>query len=151
MRCFKCSERPGFHNFQRLGYTSSGVAIWFSCPSLTEEKRFTAESIPNYIAHMDIAAAGGQWVWIFDSGGLDRLESPNPLVIRSFYKTVRERYKDTLQRIYIVNMNWKVAVLYNMLHSFLCAESKRRLVHCETKMSLLFDGIPADIVQSVFS
>lgn len=100
---------------------------------------------------MDEAAAGGPWVWIFDSGGLDRLESPNPLVIRKFYLTVRERYKNTLQRIYILNMNWKVAVLYNMLHSFLCAESKKRLVHCETRLKLFADGIPSDIVQKVFS
>jgi hypothetical protein len=151
MSCSKCSVHPGFHNFTELGQTNAGANIWFSSPSLTEEKRFTEESIPNYIAHMDEAAFAGQWVWIFDAGGLDRLESPNPLVLRKFYMTVRERYKNTLQRIYILNMNWKVTMLYNMLYTFLCAESKRRLVHCETKMVLLCDGIPADIVQKVFS
>ncbi len=146
MSCKKCSVQPGFHNFTKLGQTATGAHIWFSSPSLTEEKRFTEESIPNYIAHMDEAATGGPWVWIFDAGGLDRLESPNPLVIRKFYMTVRERYKNTLQRIYILNMNWKVAVLYNMLHTFLCTESKKRLVHCENMLQLLHDGIPTGIV-----
>jgi hypothetical protein len=132
-----------------IGHTKHGEAIWYSKPSLSEERRFTEETMKNYLIHLD-EAAKQPYVWIFDSAGLDKLEMPNLMLMRKFYNEIKIRYRDVLKKQYVLNIGWKVNTLFNMLLPFLSEEAKRRIVNCKGPMELLADGIPAEIVMKVY-
>ncbi len=149
MLCSKCSTRPGFHSFTLIGHTKQGEAIWYSKPSITEEKKFTEESVKNYLIHLD-EAAKEPYIWIFDAAGLDKLELPNLTIMRYFYMEVKKRYKDVLKCLYILHIGWKSKIIYDMLQPFLSDEAKKRLVNCKSQLELVSYGGPAEIVKNVY-
>jgi hypothetical protein len=141
MPCTKCSTQPNFHSFRQIGTTLKGIPIWYSKPFLGIEKKFVEESIPNYLAHLDEASSKGHWVWVFDSTGLDKLEMPNPILMRKFYKIVQERYANTLQNIFMLHLNWKVKLLLDVIYPFMNSKAKERLIQCDSPICLLNFGI----------
>lgn len=148
MLCEKCLKNPFFHSFLYLGDTEDGHRIFYSKPSLNVEKQFREDSIPNYLSHLDDASKSS-WIWIFDAGGLDKLEMPNPLVMRKFYKIIQERYKDVLLKIYMFDVNWKVSFLLSLIYPFVSKEARARLQECKTPLELLPAKIPSAIFQEI--
>ncbi len=150
MPCVKCEAMPNFHSFVQKGQTTNGVNIFYSKPSLAMEKRLTEEAIPNFLWHMDEASAKGQWIWLFDTAGLEKLEVPKLGLLKSFYQTVSQRYFGTLQAIYLMNINWKVGIIFDMLRPLLSKAIQERLINCKSPLQLVEKGIPAVTVQEVF-
>ena len=102
----------------------------------------------NYIFHMDQASAG-KWIWIFDASGLDKVEMPNPILMKKFYLQIEERYKNVLHRLHILNINWKVKAILKLAKPFLKKEARERLAESSNSLLLLSEGVPAHIVQQV--
>lgn len=149
MGCTRCAEHANFHSFKKVGTTTKGHSIYYSKPYLGIEKQFLETSIPNYIAHMDQAATS-TWIYIFDAEGLERLEMPNIMVLRRFYKIVQERYRPTLMKIYIIHLNWKTKLLLSMLLPFVSKEAKARLCESATPLDLMEAGVSGDRIRHVF-
>lgn len=149
MPCKRCQEHPSFHSFQSLGKTSHGKAIVYSKPCLAVEKKFEESSIPNYFSHMDDASKES-WIWIFDSGGLAELESPNFFTMRKFYLEMEQRYDKVLQHILILNLNWKVNLLLGFIKPFLSEQSQKRLVVIEHPLELVKYGIQRETIHHLF-
>jgi hypothetical protein len=148
MTCTRCQIQPAFHCFKNIGKTSCGKQIWYTRPYLSIEKKFTEESISNYLFHMD-EASSEPWIWIFDATGFDKLEMPNPMLMKKFYHLIEEKYKNVLHRLYILNINWKVAAILKIVRPFLKKEAQERLAETSNPLSLLSAGVPAQIVHQV--
>ena len=93
-------------------------------PALAVEKKFTEETSANYLLHLEEAAAHAPWIWIFYSKGLDKLEMPNLVLMRAFYRTVHKRYAGILQKIYILNTNCMMNTLFSMIFPFLSKQAR---------------------------
>lgn len=141
MPCTRCAVNPNFHSFKKVGHTRDGTAVFYSKPSLGIERRLTEQTIPNYLAHLEEASVQGPWVWVFDSGGLDKLEMPKPRIMKQFYFTIEERFGAVLQKIYVLNINWKVAFLLSIIRPFLREQAKERILVCDTRLPLIQEGI----------
>jgi len=148
MECPKCLEIQGFHHFSIIGETNNGLCIYYSKPSIHTEKRLTEESIVNYLIHLDNASTK-PWVWIIDSRGLDNLETPNLLLLRKFYLQLKTRYKDVLQKIFILNESFMMKIIYNMIYPFLSSEIKNLIVLCPTEEVLLNNNIDELIIKKL--
>ena len=149
MPCVKCEATPNFHSFECLGKTVKGVNIYYSKPSLAVERKLTEEGIPNFLWHMDQASEGGQWIWIFDTAGLENLEVPKLALLKKFYQIGSKRYFGVLQGIYLMNINWKVGFIFDMLRPLLSHAIQERLIHCKSPLTLLEKGVPAFVVSKV--
>ena len=148
-QCSRCSTQPGFHTFEIVGKTPSDHLIYYTAPGKHIEPCFTEETAANYLAHMD-STIGMPWVWIFDAKGLEKVDMPNPLLMRRFYKTIVERYGAELKCIYMLNMNWKVEAIYNVIKTFSTEDTKRRVVICKDRIDLVAAGIPTLIIERVW-
>lgn len=76
---------------------------------------------------------------------------PNPILMRRFYKTIVERYGAELKYIYMLNMNWKVEAIYNVIKTFSTEDTKRRVVICKHPIDLVAAGIPTAVIERVWS
>jgi hypothetical protein len=146
--CEACFLRPSFHSFERVGETQDGISIFYSKPSLNVETQFREEAIPMYIAHMDEASVK-PWIWIFDAAGLDKLEIPNPFLMRRFYKLVSQRYVSVLQRIVLFHCNWKVRFLLSLIQPFVSREARERIVEVSSPLELATLGIDMELLQTL--
>ncbi len=150
MVCEKCIQNPLFHQFHPLGVTEEGYGIYYSKFSLNVEKEFREESIPQYLAHMD-AASRTKWIWIFDSSGLEHMPTPNPFVVKKFFKLLQERYKDSLVKIYIFDMNWKVSFLLSLVEPFMNKDMRHRIQECKSPLELVSVKIPSLVLRELCS
>lgn len=148
-QCTRCAVHPHFHTFDVLGRNSAGDIIYYTAPGKHIEQKFTEESVANYLSHMDMTL-GHNWVWIFDAAGLEKVDMPNPMLMRRFYKTIVERYGASLKNIYMLNMNWKVDAIYNVIKTFSSEDTKRRVVPCSHPIDLIAAGIPTAVIEKVF-
>jgi hypothetical protein len=150
MSCEKCIENPFFHHFLHVGNTEEGYGIYYSKFSLNVEKQFREEAIPQYLSHMD-KASHTKWIWIFDSCGLDKMEMPNPFVVKKFFKLLQERYKHALLKIYIFDVNWKVSFLLQLIHPLMAKDMRNRIQECKTPLELLSAKIPSLVFRDICS
>ncbi len=125
MPCKICQQIPNTHSFKVLGKTSKGVTLVYSKPFDALEKEFTRATIESYYEHLDEYI--GQWIWMFDAKDLHKLPMPKLDLLHIFYKGVEEKYKNTLQCIYILNPNWKLQTMLGMIRPFMRFEAKQRL------------------------
>lgn len=149
MPCVKCEAIPNFHSFVCLGKTDKGVNIYYSKPSLAVERKLTEEAIPNFLWHMDGASNDGSWIWLFDTAGLENLEVPKLNLLKKFYQIVSQRYFGVLQGIYLMNINWKVGLIFDMLRPLLSRAIQERLINCKSPLTLLEKGVPALVLSKV--
>lgn len=91
-----------------------------------------------------------QWIWIFDSGGLAELETPNFFTMRKFYLEMEERYDKVLNHILILNLNWKVSLLLAFIRPFLSDHAQKRLVVIEQPLELVKYGIKKETIYHLF-
>lgn len=133
-----------------MGNTEEGYAIYYSKFSLNMEKEFREESIPQYLAHMD-AASQSKWIWIFDSCGLEHMPMPNPLVVKKFFKLLQDRYKHSLLKIFIFDVNWKVSFLLSLVQPFMTKETRHRIQECKSPLELVSAKIPPLIFRELCS
>lgn len=147
MPCELCQNRPNSHNFQILGKTARGITLMYSKPYDAITKTFTEETIQSYYQHLDDLQ--GKWVWLFDATDLHKLETPNISLLRSFYKGVEERYKDSLQCIYILHPNWKLQTILGMIRPFMRAEARQRLDEHPTLLTFLDLGMDVSLAKSL--
>jgi hypothetical protein len=147
MPCLKCQQIPNTHSFQSLGKTTRGITLLYSKPYDALEKRFTEETIQCYYKHLD--EMKGKWVWLFDAPDLHKLETPNISLLRSFYKGVEERYKDSLQCIYILHPNWKLQTILGMIRPFMRAEARQRLDEQPSLLTFVELGMDLSLAKSL--
>ncbi len=151
MPCFRCEAQPGFHSFRNLGRTKDGHCIFYSKPSLNVERTLTESTVENLLSHMDDATSLGTWIYIFDAQGLDKMEMPNVLLMRKFSKTVQERYRGKMVRVFIVNKNWAFELVFNLLKPFMSKENKELYIFCSSPVILLQHDIPSDVIRTVWN
>lgn len=147
MPCQTCQQIPNTHSFKVLGKTSKGVTLVYSKPFDSLEKEFTRANIESYYEHLDEYI--GQWIWMFDAKDLHKLPMPRLDLLKIFYKGVEERYKDTLQCIYVVHPNWRLQAILNILRPFMKSAAKKRLVESPSALELIALGIDAAIVKEL--
>ena len=147
MPCTNCSKDPTFHNFEFLLRNSKGDAIYFTSPSRGKARKLTESELDNYFSHMDEASMTS-WVWIIDCKGMDKFDMPNPGILRKFMESIQERYKFVLKEIFIVNMNWKMSMILQMVRPFMKEEAKKRLIICDSPLQLLHLGLGSDTIKS---
>jgi hypothetical protein len=147
--CTKCRDQPGFHIFSIMGTNSAGNTIYYTAPRHNIEPKFTEETMTNYLIHMD-TTIGSDWVWIFDAAGLEKVDMPNPVLMRKFYKTIVERYGKSLKYIYMLNMNWKIEAIYKIIKTFSSEDTKKRVVICKEPIELVAAGIPVTVIEKVY-
>ena len=147
-QCTRCKTQPGFHTFDVLGQNGHGDVIYYTAPGKNIELQFTEESVANYLSHMD-STAGHTWVWIFDATGLEKVDMPNPALMRRFYKSIVQRYDTSLKYIYMLHMNWKVEAIYNIIKTFSSPDVKRRVIVIKHPIELIAAGIPTSIIEKV--
>jgi hypothetical protein len=150
MPCLRCEAQPGFHSFRNLGKTADGHWILYSKPSLNVERTLTESTVENLLSHMDDASSLGTWVYLFDAQGLDKMEMPNIQLMRKFNKTVQERYRGKMVRVYIINKNWAFELVFNLLKPFMSKENKDLYIFCSSPLLLLKEGIPPEVVQMIW-
>jgi hypothetical protein len=149
MKCEICAKIPGFHSFSLIGQTRDGKMIYYSKPSLTPEHKFTAEIGMKYLVHLE-EASHKQWIWIFDTDGLNKLEIPNFSLIREFYNTIIEKYDHSLKKILFLNLNWKTKILYNIIKPIMKDEIKKKIVNCSNALYLMNEGITGEVIKTIF-
>ena len=119
----------------------------YSKPFDALEKQFTEETIQSYYQHLD--EVKGKWVWLFDATDLHKLDSPKVSLLQTFYKGVEERYKDSLQCIYILHPNWKLQAILGMIRPFMRSEAKTRLDEHPSLLTFLSIGMDASLAKSL--
>jgi hypothetical protein len=149
MACPRCLERPNFHSFHSIGKTGT-LQIWYSKPALNEERRMTEQYVQNYLLHMDQAHNGGDWLYIFDAQGLDKMEPPNLFLMQRFYKAVQERYDTSLQKVLILNKNWAFQLVFTMIRPFM-SERAKAIYHFISSPLELSQHVPIEIVRQIYS
>lgn len=147
MPCTHCSTDPTFHNFDFLMRNSKGDAIFFTSPARGKARRLSDSELENYFAHMDEASVTS-WIWIIDCKGLEKFDMPTATILRKFMESIQERYKFVLKEIFIVNINWKMSMILNIVKPFMKEEAKKRLVVCESPLQLLHLGLGSETIKS---
>ncbi len=147
MPCQTCQITPNTHSFKVLGKTSKGVTIVYSKPYDALEQTFTQTTIQSYYDHFDEYT--DPWIWIFDAKDLHKRSLPKLELLHSLYTGVEERYKDTLQCIYVVHPNWQLQAILNMIRPFMKGTAKKRLVESPSAIELLALGVDGALVKQL--
>lgn len=147
MPCHKCQQTPNTHSFRILGKTTKGVTLLYSKPIDALEQTFTQETIQSYHQHFD--EIQGKWIWIFDAKDLHKRPIPKLELLRSLYMGVEERYKESLQCIYILHPNWQLQAILNMIRPFMKSAAKQRLVESPSALELLALGMDGALVKEL--
>jgi hypothetical protein len=51
----------------------------------------------------------------------------------------------------MLNMNWKVEAIYNVIKTFSTEDTKRRVVICKDRIDLVAAGIPTAVIERVWA
>jgi hypothetical protein len=144
--CKKCTADPQFHNFDFVSRHPSGDAIYYTSPAKGKQRSMKEDSIPDYMSHMDDASTTG-WVWLIDCSGMESFHMPSLPVLRQFMNIIQERYRFVLKKVYIININWKMHVILNMVKPFMKEEAKERISVIESKLQLVSLGFNGDALK----
>jgi CRAL/TRIO domain len=117
--CPICDLYPSSHSFIHLSH-DDGVHIFYSCPSLA--KRYY--DMDGILSHFDntlhhYQAETAAWRWIFDADGFDFAHALELRTAIGLAKLITEKYSANLKAIHIVNSNWYIRIILNLVLPFL--------------------------------
>jgi hypothetical protein len=81
------------------------------------------------------------------SGGY---ETPKMKLMKSFYENMRKEYKDTMERVYILNSNIITRLIMKMVEPFLKSENRGKIKTISSRVELLQEGIPMSVITKVW-
>jgi hypothetical protein len=149
--CTKCTTHPNFHHFEYLGQTSTGRHIYYTKPYPNIETKFTEETMNNYLWHMEASKkTPGPFVWVFDAHGIDKYEIPKIKLMKEFYGKMREEYKETMERVYILNSNMITRLIMKMVEPFLKSENRGKIKTISSRSELVGEGMGMEVVTKVW-
>lgn len=117
MTCAKCEQFPNTHSFLKFGKKGE-VAYWYTAPVDAIETIDSVEKYEALKAHMDIAKADTQWIWVFNCTNM-RTHHHTPLkFMQLLVKSLSAEHGDSLKEIWFVNPNVWIKTTIQLLRPF---------------------------------
>ena len=116
--CLLCAADPLDHSFYKINSVNPKITLFYSCPA-ESSRYFEREGVIN---HFDIELTNNQyrpWAWMIDCKGFSWKHATEIKSILSLADLIKEKYANELKKIWIINSNIVIKVVFNMLLPFI--------------------------------
>ena len=116
--CVLCAIDPLSHSFRKLNCQNKHMNLFYSCPAEATQN-FELDSVRN---HLDIELTNNNnvpWGWIIDCNGFTMKHATEIQSIIEISDLITNKYANQLKKIWIINTNWVIKCIINMLWPFL--------------------------------
>jgi hypothetical protein len=128
MVCEACEKVPGTHSFSRIGRTTKGEFVFYTCPARSKEYGNAPNIVKHYKEHLN--ETGNQpWIWIFDCTDFGLKHMSSLEVGKALAKLIDEEYSHSIQAIYIVNEAWQIKALIDIIWGLIKKTTRQKVHH----------------------
>ncbi len=120
--CPICDKDPTSHSFKKVG-SRNNVNYYYTCPAKATKYNDNKGILEHYKGILD-ENENEPWVWLFDSEGFETKHALNISLAIDLAKLI-DRYRDSLQKIEIINATWHIRGTLKLVLPFLDEKTKK--------------------------
>jgi len=116
--CIKCYHNPNTHSFKILNIHNYDKTVFYTCPGDAEDYS-GSDGILLHYENMLKMNGNKDWIWVFNC---DRLEIKHSLEFNTAKRVatlISEKYMYNIKQIYIINSNFVLNIILNIIWPFL--------------------------------
>ena len=121
--CPLCSIDPLSHSLSEL-YEKNNIIYYYTCPSKAKMYFDTEGIIKHYNGVLSEIPENKKWIWIFDGIKFDLKHFFQIEVAIELAKLISSKFSEKLQKIIIINPNFYIKTVYNIIYPFLNTKMK---------------------------
>ena len=121
--CPLCSIDPLSHSLSEL-YEKNNIIYYYTCPSKAKMYFDTIGIINHYNGVLSEIPENNKWIWIFDGTEFDLKHLFQVEVAIELAKLISSKFSEKLQKIIIINPNFYIKSIYNIIYPFLNVKMK---------------------------
>jgi len=116
--CKKCHNNPKAHSFKILNIDNYVRTVFYTCPGDAEDYA-DSDGILLHYENMLKFNENKDWIWVFNC---ERLEVKHSLEFNTAKRVailISEKYIHNIKQIYIINSNFVLNIILNIIWPFL--------------------------------
>ena len=121
--CPLCSIDPLSHSLSEL-YEKNNIIYYYTCPSKAKMYFDTLGIINHYDGVLSEIPENKKWIWIFDGTEFNLKHFFQIEVAIELAKLISSKFSEKLQKIIIINPNFYIKTVYNIIYPFLNVKMK---------------------------
>lgn len=121
--CPLCSIDPLSHSLSEL-CEKNNIIYYYTCPSKAKMYFDTIGIINHYDGTLSEIPENTKWIWIFDGTEFGLKHFFQIEVAIELAKLISSKFSEKLQKIIIINPNFYIKSIYNIIYPFLNAKMK---------------------------
>jgi hypothetical protein len=121
--CPICSIDPLSHSLSEA-FQKNNIIYYYTCPSKAKMYFDTEGIIKHYNGVLSEIPENKKWIWIFDGIKFDLKHFFQIEVAIELAKLISSKFSEKLQKIIIINPNFYIKTVYNIIYPFLNVKMK---------------------------
>jgi hypothetical protein len=121
--CLLCSVDPLSHSLNEV-FEKNNVIYYYTCPSKAKMYFDTLGIINHYDGVLSEIPENKKWIWIFDGTDFGVKHVLQIEVAIELAKLISSKFSDKLEKIIIINSNFYIKSIYNIVYFFLNTKLK---------------------------
>ena len=116
--CPLCSIDPLSHSLSEV-FEKNNIIYYYTCPSKAKMYFDTIGIINHYDGVLSEIPENKKWIWIFDGTEFGVKHVLQIEVAIELAKLISSKFSDKLEKIIIINSNFYIKSIYNIVYPFL--------------------------------
>jgi hypothetical protein len=121
--CLLCLADPLSHSLNEV-FEKNNVIYYYTCPSKAKMYFDTLGIINHYDGVLSEIPENKKWIWIFDGTEFGVKHVLQIEVAIELAKLISSKFSDKLEKIIIINSNFYITSIYNIVYFFLNTKLK---------------------------
>ena len=121
--CLLCLVDPLSHSLNEV-FEKNNVIYYYTCPSKAKMYFDTLGIINHYDGVLSEIPENKKWIWIFDGTEFGVKHVLQIEVAIELAKLISSKFSDKLEKIIIINSNFYITSIYNIVYFFLNTKLK---------------------------
>ena len=121
--CLLCLADPLSHSLNEV-FEKNNVIYYYTCPSKAKMYFDTLGIINHYDGVLSEIPENKKWIWIFDGTDFGVKHVLQIEVAIELAKLISSKFSDKLEKIIIINPNFYITSIYNIVYPFLNSKLK---------------------------